>query len=64
MLSAAVPELNPIEDVWQYRRANKLAITSSTATTISSTKPAPHGTSSRMTRIASITTRSWTMVNF
>ena len=59
------PELNPVENVWEYLRGNKLAITvfhdyndildkACTAWTFFANDPA---------RIASITTRSWATVN-
>jgi transposase len=59
------PELNPIENVWQYLRANKLAITvfdgyddivDKACTAWNFFADDPH-------RVASITTRSWATVN-
>jgi transposase len=44
------PELNPVENVREYLRGNKLAITLFEATTTSSTNPAPRGASSPTTR--------------
>jgi hypothetical protein len=43
------PELNPVENVWEYLRRNKLPSPYSKATTTSSTSPAPPGASSPMT---------------
>ena len=40
------PELNPIENVWAYLRANKLAISIFAVTTTSSRSAATRGTSS------------------
>jgi hypothetical protein len=40
------PELNPIENVWEYLRGNKLASPCSKAMTTSSIHPAPPGASS------------------
>ncbi|WP_422272410.1 transposase [Bradyrhizobium sp.] len=39
------PELNPIENVWEYLRATNSRSPSSTTTTTSLIKPATHGTS-------------------
>ena len=59
------PELNPIENVWEYLRGGKPRSPSSTTTTTSLIKPAAHGTSSDKNpkRIASITTRTWATVS-
>src|SRR5258706_13137885 len=46
------PELNPIENVWEYLRGNKPS-PSSTTTTTSLIKPATHGTSLNKIQIAS-----------
>lgn len=43
------PKLNPVENVWEYLRGNKLPLLCSKATTTSSTSPAPPGASSPMT---------------
>jgi hypothetical protein len=48
------PELNPIENVWEYLRGNKLAITVSTVTMTFSTSPATPGHSSQTTTTASL----------
>ena len=59
------PELNPIENVWEYLRGNKLAITvfddyddivDKTCDAWNFFEQDPH-------RIASITTRTWATVN-
>jgi len=47
------PELNPVENVWQYLRANWLAISVFETTTPSSTPAATPGTASRTTPNAS-----------
>jgi transposase len=47
------PELNPIENVWQYLRGNKPPSPSSTTMTTSLIKPATLGTSSNKIQTAS-----------
>jgi hypothetical protein len=44
------PELNPVENVWEYLRGNGLSNTSSTATSTSSKPVAKLGTSSSKTK--------------
>ena len=59
------PELNPIENVWQYLRGNKLAITvfNDYNDIVDKTCAAWNFFASDPDRIASITTRSWATVN-
>ena len=47
------PELNPIENVWEYLRGNKLAITVFDDYDGSLIKPATHGTSLKKIQLAS-----------
>lgn len=58
------PELNPIENVWEYIRANKLAITvfDSYADIVEKTCEAWMFFAADKARVASITARSWATV--
>jgi transposase len=58
------PELNPIENVWEYLRANKLAITvfDDYDDILDKTCDASNFCADDPKRIASITTRSWETV--
>jgi hypothetical protein len=64
-LPPRAPELNPIENVWQYLRANRLAITvfDSYDDIVDKTCSAWNFFAGDPDRIASITTRSWATVN-
>lgn len=64
-LPAYAPELNPIENVWEYLRGNKLAITvfSDYDDIVDKTCNAWNFFANDPDRIASITTRSWATVN-
>lgn len=59
------PELNPIENVWEYLRANKLAITvfDDYDDIVDKACLAWNFFANDPDRIASITTRSWATVN-
>jgi len=59
------PELNPIENVWEYLRGNKLAITvfDDYDDIVDKTGVAWNFFADDPKRIASITTRSWATVN-
>jgi hypothetical protein len=59
------PELNPIENVWQYLRGNKLAITvfDNYNDIVDKTCAAWNFFADDPTRIATVTTRSWASVN-
>jgi transposase len=59
------PELNPIENVWEYLRGNKLAITvfDDYDDIIDKTCDAWNFFEKDPTRIASITTRTWAKVS-
>ncbi len=59
------PELNPIENVWQYLRGNKLAITvfNDYDDIVDKTCAAWNFFANDPDRIASITTRAWATVN-
>jgi transposase len=59
------PELNPIENVWEYLRANKLAITvfDDYDDIVDKTCEAWNFFESDPPRIASITSRSWAAVS-
>ena len=59
------PELNPIENVWEYLRGNKLAITvfDDYDDIVDKTCDAWNFFEQDPTRIASITTRTWATVN-
>ena len=59
------PELNPIENVWEYLRANKLAITvfDDYDDIVDKTCEAWNFFESDPPRIASITARSWASVS-
>jgi transposase len=59
------PELNPMENVWEYLRANKLAITvfDDYDHIVDTTCAAWNFFADHPARIASITTRSWATVN-
>ncbi|WGS17274.1 IS630 family transposase [Bradyrhizobium sp. ISRA463] len=59
------PELNPIENVWQYLRANKLAITvfDDYDDIVAKTCEAWNFFANDPDRIASITSRTWATVN-
>src|SRR5437667_8222566 len=63
-LPAYAPELNPIENVWEYLRGNKLAITvfDGYDDIVDKTCDAWTFFASDPDRIASITTRSWATV--
>jgi len=64
-LPPRAPELNPIENVWEYLRGNKLAITvfNSYDDIVDKTCDAWTFFASDPDRIASITSRSWATVN-
>jgi hypothetical protein len=49
-LPSRAPELNPVENIWQYLRQNWLSTPCSKITTLSSMPPAPLGESSSPTR--------------
>lgn len=59
------PELNPMENVWEYLRGNKLAITvfDDYDDIVDQTCNARNFFARDPERIASITTRSWATVN-
>jgi len=59
------PELNPIENVWEYLRGNKLAITvfDDYDDIVDKTCDAWNFFEQDPVRIASITTRTWATVN-
>jgi putative transposase len=59
------PELNPIENVWEYLRGNKLAITvfDDYDDIVDQACAAWNFFANDPARIASITTRSWATVN-
>ena len=59
------PELNPIENVWEYLRANKLAITvfDDYDDIVAKTCQAWNFFATDPVRIASITSRTWATVN-
>jgi transposase len=59
------PELNPIENVWEYLRGNKLAITvfDDYDDIVDKTCDAWNFFEKDPTRIASITTRTWATVS-
>jgi transposase len=59
------PELNPIENVWEYLRANKLAITvfDDYDDIVDKTCDAWNFFANDPQRIKSITSRSWATVN-
>jgi transposase len=59
------PELNPIENVWEYLRGNKLAITvfDDYDDIVDKTCDAWNFFEQNPTRIASITSRTWATVN-
>ena len=59
------PELNPIENVWEYLRGNKLAITvfENYDDIVDKTCDAWMFFANDKARVASITTRSWATVN-
>jgi hypothetical protein len=59
------PELNPIENVWEYLRANKLAITvfDDYDDIVTKTCDAWNFFANDPDRIASITSRTWATVN-
>ena len=59
------PELNPIENVWEYLRGNKLAITvfESYEDIVDKSCGAWNFFRQDPNRIASITTRTWATVN-
>ncbi|OJU99890.1 MAG: transposase [Nitrobacter sp. 62-23] len=59
------PELNPIENVWEYLRANKLAITvfDDYDDIVATTCEAWNFFANDPDRIASITSRTWATVN-
>jgi DDE superfamily endonuclease len=59
------PELNPIENIWQYLRGNKLAITvfNDYDDIVDKTCAAWNFFANDPDRIASITTRAWAKVN-
>ncbi len=59
------PELNPIENVWQYLRQNNLAITifDSYADIVDKCCDAWNFFANDPTAVASITSRSWAQVN-
>ena len=59
------PELNPIENVWEYLRANKLAITvfDDYDDVVAKTCEAWNFFANDPGRIASITSRTWATVN-
>jgi len=59
------PELNPIENVWEYLRGNKLAITvfDDYDDIVDKTCDAWNFFEQDPNRIASITTRTWATVN-
>lgn len=59
------PELNPVENVWQYLRANKLAITvfDDYAEIVDKCCDAWNCFASNPDLVASITSRSWATVN-
>ena len=59
------PELNPIENVWEYLRGNKLAITvfDDYDDIVDKTCDAWNFFEQDPKRIASITTRTWATVN-
>jgi transposase len=63
--SAYAPELNPIENVWEYLRGNKLAITvfDDYDDIVDKTCDAWNFFEQNPKRIASITTRTWATVN-
>ena len=50
LLPSRAPELNPVENIWQYMRANCFPIASSRPTTLSSTRPARLGKNSPLNR--------------
>ena len=64
-LPAYAPELNPIENVWEYLRGNKLAITvfDDYDGIVDKACAAWNFFADDPKRIASITTRSWATVN-
>ena len=64
-LPAYAPELNPIENVWEYLRGNKLAITvfDDYDDIVDKACVAWNFFADDPKRIASITTRSWATVN-
>ena len=64
-LPSYAPELNPIENVWEYLRANKLAITvfDGYDDIVDKACQAWMFFATDKERIASITTRSWATVN-
>jgi len=59
------PELNPIENVWEYLRANKLAITvfDDYDDILAKTCEARNFFANDPDRIASITSHTWATVN-
>ena len=59
------PELNPLENVWEYLRGNKLAITifDDYDDIVDKTCDAWNFFEQDPNRIASITTRTWAIVN-
>jgi hypothetical protein len=63
-LPSRAPELNPVENVWQYLRQNWLSNTVLKTTTRLSTPPAPLGENSSLNpnRITSIGMRDWAHV--
>jgi transposase len=64
-LPPRAPELNPIENVWEYLRGNRLAITvfDSYDDIVDKTCGAWTFFATDPDRVASITTRSWATVN-
>lgn len=64
-LPPRAPELNPIENVWEYLRGNKLAITvfDSYEDIVDKTCDAWTFFANDLDRVASVTTRSWATVN-
>ena len=64
-LPPRAPELNPIENVWEYLRGNKLAITvfDSYDDIVDKTCAAWTFFANDKDRVASVTTRSWARVN-
>ncbi len=65
ILPPYAPELNPVENVWQHLRANKLAITvfDGYADIVDKCCTAWNFFANDTAAIATITTRKWTQVN-
>ncbi len=65
ILPPYAPELNPVENVWQYLRANKLAITvfDGDADIVDKCCTAWNFFANDTAAIATITTRQWAQVN-